>query len=145
MDTEEVENKDFMCHCMVTFKKIGIVVISDGDYPVRVAYDYMNKIVDAASSAHGDAIFKITSDSSLTIPGMDATMAKYQEPKEVDNIAKLQKDIAETKDILIQTMDKLMARGEKIEELVQKSQDLSFHSKAFMKQSKQLNKCCTII
>jgi len=58
---------------------------------------------------------------------------------------KIEKDLNETREVLIQNVEKLLVRGERLEELMEKSQDLSFQSKAFAKQAKSLNSCCTIL
>ena len=42
-------------------------------------------------------------------------------------------------------MDELIKRGGSLEELVDKSESLSFQSKASMKQSKDMNSCCTLL
>ncbi len=72
-------------------------------------------------------------------------IAQYQQPDKVDNIMQIEKDLDETKAVLVKSIDQLLVRGEKLEDLAQKSQDLSFQSKAFMKKSEDLNSCCTII
>jgi synaptobrevin family protein YKT6 len=54
-------------------------------------------------------------------------------------------ELDETKDILVKSIDQLLERGEKLESLAEKSNDLSFHSKAFMKQAESMNSCCVIL
>jgi synaptobrevin family protein YKT6 len=51
----------------------------------------------------------------------------------------------ETKDQLVLSIDKLNKRGESIEDLVYKTNELSNSSKIFVNSSKKLNKCCIII
>ena len=70
---------------------------------------------------------------------------KYQNPAEADKIMKIQKDLDDTKAILIQSMDKLLDRGEALNSLAAKSDDLSFQSKIFLDQSAGLNSCCSIL
>ena len=57
----------------------------------------------------------------------------------------MQKELDETKAVLTEAMDELIKRGGSLEELVDKSESLSFQSKAFMKQSKDMNSCCTLL
>jgi len=145
MNTDVVAATDFMCHCSISFKKLGCCIITDNEYPMRVGYEFIHKATDEIIAAYSDKIYSITVDTSLKMANIEQLFVKYQQPKEVDSIMKLQQNIDETKGILLQTLDSLLIRGEKLEDLVAKSQDLSFHSKAFMKSSKDLNKCCTII
>ena len=60
-----------------------------------------------------------------------ADLAKYQDPEEADKILKIQKDLEETKTIMHQAIGDLLERGEKLDDLVQKSGDLGSASKAF--------------
>eukprot|EP01114_Cavostelium_apophysatum_P010498 TRINITY_DN2429_c0_g1_i1.p1 TRINITY_DN2429_c0_g1~~TRINITY_DN2429_c0_g1_i1.p1 ORF type:complete len:208 (+),score=49.04 TRINITY_DN2429_c0_g1_i1:156-779(+) len=137
--------QDFVLHCSLTPQKLGCVLVTDGAYSMRLAYDLIRKVIDEAVRVYGDKLFTFTVDTTLQLSSLQDLFVKYQKPQEVDQMAKLQRDIDETKDVLFQTMDKLLQRGEKLEDLAQKSQDLSLKSKAFMKQSKQLNRCCNVM
>ncbi len=53
-------------------------------------------------------------------------------------------EVQETKKVLLRTISKVMDRGEKIEELVNKTGELSAQSKIFFKHSRKLNSCCWI-
>ena len=81
----------------------------------------------------------VTEDTELPCPDLAPLMAKYQTPTEADSIAKIERDLDETKEILTKTIDDLLVRGEKLEDLSERSDDLSFKSKQFMKQSRSLN------
>ena len=50
---------------------------------------------------------------------------EYYNSSECDSITKIKQNINETKDVLIINMDKLMERGEKIDILVRKSEDMT--------------------
>jgi synaptobrevin family protein YKT6 len=56
---------------------------------------------------------------------------------------KVQRELDETKIVLHKTMDSLLARGEKLDDLVEKSESLSMSSKMFYKQAAKTNACCT--
>jgi len=141
---DEVEI-EFHCHTYVNLKNLGCVVITDGEYPFRVAYDFINKIMDEVLKQYGDKIYGFQTDQNLRVIGLEEMLLRYEQPKEVDNIMKITKDLDETKEILMKSIDKILERGEKLEDLMERSQDLSFQSKAFMKGSKDLNGCCNII
>lgn len=61
-------------------------------------------------------------------------LTNYQNPEEVDNILKIQKELDETKIVLHKTIESVLARGEKIDDLVQKSDGLSSQSKMFYRE-----------
>ncbi len=48
----------------------------------------------------------------------------------------------ETKIVLHQTIESVLRRGEKLDALVEKSNDLSLASQMFYKQAKKANSCC---
>ncbi len=63
----------------------------------------------------------------------------------MDKIAKIQRDLDETKIILHQTIDSVLKRGEKLDALVDKSNDLSLASQMFYKQARKTNSCCSFM
>ena len=56
---------------------------------------------------------------------------KYQDPAQADSIMKIQKELDETKIVLHKTIESVLQRGEKIDDLVAKSDGLSAQSKMF--------------
>jgi len=58
-----------------------------------------------------------------------------QDPHQADNILKIQKELDETKIVLHKTIESVLERGEKIDDLVQKSDGLSSQSKMFYRES----------
>ena len=56
---------------------------------------------------------------------------KYQDPQQADSILKIQKELDETKIVLHKTIESVLQRGEKIDDLVAKSDGLSAQSKMF--------------
>lgn len=77
--------------------------------------------------------------------GLDEQIKKYQEPTQVDNISKIQKDLDETREVMVQNIEKVIARGEKLDDLLDKTNDLSESSKVFAKRAKNMNSCCVIL
>lgn len=83
--------------------------------------------------------------SSANFSGLEAYLAKYQNPKEADAMTKIQTDLDETKIILHNTITALLQRGEKLDDLVAKSEDLSSQSKVFYKTARKTNQCCHLL
>lgn len=61
------------------------------------------------------------------------------------HVACLLRPLARIRGTQIKTIDDVLARGEKLDDLLQKSTDLSEASKKFYKESKGLTPCCTIL
>lgn len=72
-------------------------------------------------------------------------LSKYQKPESADPVMKIDKDLRETKEIMMVNIEKILERGEKIEDLVDRTNELSTSSKLFVKQAEKLNRCCVII
>lgn len=68
-----------------------------------------------------------------------------QDPGQADKLFKLERDIDDIKVIMHKNIDHMLDRGEKIDVLVAKSNDLSSTSKVFYKQAKKTKRCCTVM
>lgn len=88
---------------------------------------------------------KSTKDNIFNVPSLEKVLNMYQDPKTVDKLTALRSDIEETKVVLHQTINSLIEREGKLQDLMDKTNDLSFHSKEILKKSKGLNSCCTIL
>lgn len=58
---------------------------------------------------------------------------------------KVQQELDETKIVLHKTIENVLQRGEKLDNLVDKSESLTASSKMFYKQAKKTNSCCIIM
>jgi synaptobrevin family protein YKT6 len=67
----------------------------------------------------------------LAFPELKDYIVKYQDPQQADSIMKIQKELDETKIVLHKTIESVLQRGEKIDDLVAKSDGLSAQSKMF--------------
>ncbi|KAI3893120.1 hypothetical protein MKX03_015690 [Papaver bracteatum] len=77
-------------------------------------------------------------------PVHSAFSVLHKDPAEADKFSNIQKELDEAKFILHETIDKVLARGEKLDSLVEKSVDMSAASQMFYRQAKETNQCCTI-
>lgn len=83
---------------------------------------------------------KNTNQSNFVL--LQERVDQCQEPKDVDKIAFIQSEIEETKMIMISNIDAILRRGERLEDLLEKTTDISASSKTFLKKSKKLNSWC---
>ncbi|CAM8964789.1 unnamed protein product [Rhodiola kirilowii] len=61
-------------------------------------------------------------------------------PEEMSKLSKLKAQITEVKGIMMDNIDKVLDRGEKIELLVDKSENLQFQADSFQRQGRQLRR-----
>jgi synaptobrevin homolog YKT6 len=71
------------------------------------------------------------SNPTLAFPELKDYIVRYQDPHQADSIMKIQKELDETKIVLHKTIESVLQRGEKIDDLVAKSDGLSAQSKMF--------------
>jgi len=140
------------------------LIISDHEYPALVAHQLLSKIVDEFLSKHPRATFTNAPEKSISFPQLKEYIVKYQDPAQADSIMKIQKELDETKITLHKTIESVLERGEKIDNLVQKSDNLSAQSKMFYTQvchfsndgakrrcmltcwqAKKQNSCCVVM
>eukprot|EP00116_Pleurobrachia_bachei_P016551 sb/3476813/ len=97
-------------------------MICDEEYPQRVAFTFMLKIME-------DFLAKHPKGTWSSAPFTDADIRKQfdaaQDPKEIDHLMKIQTDLDETKVILYDTIEKVLERGEKLEDIVSRSEQLT--------------------
>lgn len=142
---QSIEHEGYVVHCYVRSDGLGGTVTTDLDYPARVAFVLLGQLLEDFTSEHGDAWKTVSEPESMAFPKMEEHyLVKYQNPSEADKVTKIQKDLDETTQILHKTIDSVLERGVKLDNLVDKSNDLSAQSKLFYKQAKKTNSCCVI-
>lgn len=144
---QSVEEGNYVGHVYARSEGICGVIVTDKDYPVRPAYTLLNKLLEDYLVQHPPSQWeKVTeTDQSLQMTGLNDTIKRYQDPSQADAIMKVQQELDETKIVLHNTIDSVLQRGEKLDNLVDKSETLNTSSKMFYKQAKKSNSCCIII
>lgn len=132
-------------YCFVQMDGLGCIVVADKAYNARVAITLAKEMVNGFKTVHGASWRGAKEDCSCKYPKLEEALRDYQDPTQVDKIMKLDKQLAETKDILHKTIDKVLERGERLDDLVDRSAALSSQSKLFYKQAKKTNSCCVIM
>ncbi len=140
---QSVQHEEYVCHVHNKDGLAGIVFV-DREYPSRSAFCVVNAVLGQFLEKFGNAWRTVTEDQNNANDIAEQALAKYQDPSQADKLLKVQKELDETKVILHQTIDSVLQRGEKLDNLVDKSTDLSMASQIFYKQAKKQNQCCTI-
>lgn len=122
-DENDQDCLQFEGYKIFSFK--SVMIITDLEYPMRIAFEILKKI-------------------SLQ---KDPVLSDYlKDPKEFDSISKVQNELDETKIILNVTLEKLLLRSDKLEDIVNKTTELSSQTKSFLATSRKMNKsCCTYL
>jgi synaptobrevin homolog YKT6 len=132
------------------------VIICDQEYPVRPAFSLLTKLLDEFTAKIPQSLFG--NPSAIDFPEVTSFLQKYQDPRQADAIMKVQQELDETKIVLVsfclsselhrchphrytlqhKTIESVLQRGEKINDLVDRSQALSAQSKMFYKTAKKV-------
>lgn len=141
---QSVEQEEYIVHAC---NKNGLAAIAfmDREYPSRSSFYVLNKVLEDFEKAAGDSWKTATVDGELGNLVCEAALKEYQDPAQADKLLKVQRELDETKVVLHKTIDSLLARGEKLDSLVEKSTDLSMASQVFYKQARRQNQCCVIM
>ncbi|KAM5534980.1 hypothetical protein V8D89_011353 [Ganoderma adspersum] len=124
-------------------EQLAAVMIADQEYPVRPAFSLLTKLLDDFIAKVPQASF--STPAAISFPEVNTYLQKYQDPRQADAIMKVQQELDETKIILHKTIESVLQRGEKINDLVDRSNELSAQSKMFYKTAKKQNSCCVIM
>ena len=130
---QDVEEQSYTFHAYGRSEGVAGIIISDQEYPALVAHQLLSKIVDEFLSRYPRSAFA-NSNAELPFPPLKEYIVKYQDPHAADSIMKIQKELDETKIVLHKTIESVLERGEKIDNLVAKSDGLSAQSKMFYTQ-----------
>ena len=137
---------DYVFHAYGRTEGVCGIIITQGKYPTLVAHSLLSKIVDEFLTKYPRTAYaNASTDQQLPYPELKEYMTKYQDPQQADSIMQIQQQLDETKIVMHQTIESVLARGEKIDELVAKSDGLSSQSKMFYKQAKTTNSCCIVM
>ncbi|OIW32420.1 snare-like protein [Coniochaeta ligniaria NRRL 30616] len=141
---QDVEEQDYTFHAYGRSEGVCGIIISDHAYPALVAHQLLSKVVDEFLSSHPRSQWA-SGTPTLTFPELKDYIIKYQDPHQADSILKIQRELDETKIVLHKTIESVLQRGEKIDDLVAKSDGLSAQSKMFYQQAKKQNSCCIVM
>ncbi|EDQ99795.1 SNARE protein YKT6 [Laccaria bicolor S238N-H82] len=124
-------------------EQLAAVLIADQEYPVRPAFSLLTKILDDFTVKVPQSSFD--NPASISFPEITTYLQKYQDPRQADTIMRVQQELDETKIVLHKTIESVLQRGEKLDNLVERSNALSVQSKMFYKTAKKQNSCCIIM
>ncbi|TFK65972.1 snare protein YKT6 [Pluteus cervinus] len=124
-------------------EQLAAVIVTDQEYPVRPAFSLLAKLLDEFTAKVPQSSF--ANPASISFPDITTFLQKYQDPRQADTIMKVQQELDETKIVLHKTIESVLQRGEKLEDLVGRSTALSAQSKMFYKTAKKQNSCCVIM
>jgi synaptobrevin family protein YKT6 len=106
---QSVEENNYTAHAYSRgADSVTGIVVTDKEYPIRVAFSLLNKILDdfLVRVPPGPGGRWSPSDSAVQNfkPALDEFVRKYQDPKQADTIMKVQQELDETKIELVRCL-----------------------------------------
>ena len=123
---EKIENNNFIIYGLISNKIY--IFITDEEYPQRIVLTLLDKI----------------QNPKINKTEIDNLFSSYKNANEIDKILKLKNELDETKLILLDSIEKLIDRGESMDELVKKAEGLNESSFLLMKGARDMNSCCIL-
>jgi len=122
----------------------GLVFLcaTESDDGKKKAYAFLTEIQEAFSRgalltrAHFATEGELNGEFSST---MQQLMEQYSR-RDNDNLNLLQSQVDEVRDVMTQNIEKVLQRGENLEDLMDKTTDLEHHSMAFKKTARQVHR-----
>ena len=141
---QSVEQDQYLVH-VINRNGLAAIAVMDKEYPSRSAFCVLQKICDDYCDTFGQEQWKTITEDDIKGNVMEDAIVKYQDPMAADKILKIQRELDDTKVVLHKTIDSVLARGEKLDNLFDKSTDLSLASQMFYKQARKQNQCCNLM
>ena len=140
-----VKQQGYLCHMYVSPFGVTAVCFADEEYPARVAFGYLSKLTEVFVEATGGQA--VSSNNDESVPSFQAQHTKllvqFQDPNQADQLTRIMHELEQTKLVLHETIEAALERGQKIDDLIVKSNDLSGSSKMFYKTARKQNQCCS--
>ncbi|KAK0220549.1 snare protein YKT6 [Armillaria fumosa] len=141
---QSMQDNNYTAH---VYNRVGTaansIIITDQEYPIRAAFSLLSKLLDDFTAKVPQSSF--SDPSSISFPDINTFLQKYQDPRQANTIMRVQQELDETKIILHKTIKSVLQRGEKSDNLVDRSTALSARSKVFYKTTKKQKNCCGIM
>ncbi|KAI4537570.1 hypothetical protein MG293_012433 [Ovis ammon polii] len=129
--------QEYLCHVLVKNDSLAEVVIADSEHPSWGSFTLLEKVLDEFSKQVHRTDWPVGSPDTIQYTGLDRHLSRHQNPGEANSMTTVQAELDETKIILHNTMESLLARGRKLDDLVSKSEVLGIQSKVFYKTARK--------
>ena len=121
-------------------KGVSYIALSDRDLQLRIAFSFLNDVMQEFTTAYGDRIKTAQAYSMADFSStLQRLMAKWNDPN-ADVTTRVQQKLDNVKGVMIDNIDKILERGEKLDIIVDKSEALADTADLFKSDAKAL-KC----
>lgn len=129
-------------HCMVE-NGIIFVCAAATDFPARSCFGYLTEIKDQFHNDNYASRAVMARDHEFDSEFRNVLMKqmeKFSKPVGNDNVTALQSQVQEVKGVMAQNIEKVIQRGERLDDLVDKTDELNAASATFQKTATRIRK-----
>ncbi|KAG8639412.1 hypothetical protein MANES_14G141300v8 [Manihot esculenta] len=97
---QSVQHEEYKVH---SYNSNGLCAVGfmDDAYPVRSAFSLLNQVLDEYQKNFGDSWRTVQEDNVQAWSYLNEALTKFQDPAEADKLLKIQRELDETKIILV--------------------------------------------
>jgi len=139
--TISLKEVPFKCHVFRRVDGLCGVCMADNEYNEGAAHRLISKCLTEFDKVYTNK-WKVNKDTILAFDKLNDYLKEYQDPKQADNLLKVQQHLDDIKDIMHKNLEEILKRGETLDNLLQKSEDIGEVSKMFHSKAKKTNQCC---
>jgi synaptobrevin family protein YKT6 len=132
-----VQERQFQFH-KLRLENTVMLIVATQDYPSRVAFGILREMMNEYETCAG-----ILPNGKSSV--IERGIRDYQQPRNADKITRIRENLEETREIMTKNLELALMRQESIEDMLEKSQNISSQARMFMRESKKLNGCCSRI
>lgn len=146
------DNMDYILHGKKLSNGLTAIILTSAAYSPRIAQVRIGTLLSTVAGGLPASWMRATEDC-LDIKGegglvpLKDFLEAMQNPSNVDKLSEMRQEMEDTKDIVYQNLEKLLERGNKLEDVLKRSDDLSGAAKMFALEAKKANRCrfCTVM
>eukprot|EP01098_Paradermamoeba_levis_P010252 TRINITY_DN430_c0_g1_i4.p1 TRINITY_DN430_c0_g1~~TRINITY_DN430_c0_g1_i4.p1 ORF type:complete len:244 (+),score=82.65 TRINITY_DN430_c0_g1_i4:93-734(+) len=115
---------------------VGFICVSTSSFPRRLCFSFLESVRDEYN-------YKYKLQPSLKtefVSFLEGEQRFFSENREADKIRGLREQVEEVKAVMLDNIDKVIKRGEALEDIDRKAEELNVRAEVFTKKSKKL-KC----
>jgi len=140
-----IKENEYLIHCCIRRDNLTGVCITDQEYQSKSAFTLLDKVLsDFAEHIKSNDWIRIADEKDCKYDNLAKFLTIWQNPKQADPLTKVKDEVEETKVVLHNTVQSILERGEKLDDLVKASEGLSAQTKMFYTQAKKMNGCCNL-
>src|SRR5207249_3772809 len=125
-----VNDDTYTMYTYVAHDGLACSLVTDAEYPKSPAIRILDEQMGAFRKQH-PGWDKVTEDRNIELGFLKPVLAKSV--RDIDRLSKVTAKVDSVKEIMYKNIEDALGRGEKLDELLDKSKDLEKHAKKFEK------------